>query len=78
MNNLFDLFKNENGDHVLISLDELKSSLDFDKWYFTSKSLYENYLIYFDRFYPTCKIGDKIDVKQLFNAFEHINKTKQL
>ncbi len=76
MGNLYDLFKNENGDHVLISLDELKSRLDFNKWYFTSKLLYENYLAYFDRFYATCKIGDKIDIKQLFNAFEHINKTK--
>ena len=71
MGNLYDLFKNENGDYILISLEELKSKLDFNKWYFTSKMLYDHYKFYLQ--HTSYNLHSIIDIKSMFQSMAFIN-----
>ena len=66
MDNLYDLFKDKNGDHRLISLEELKSKLDFDKWYFTSTKLYNHYELYLN--HTSYDYYSIIDIKVVFHT----------
>lgn len=81
MGNLYDLFKNEEGEYILISLEELKLKLDFDKWYFTSTKLYNHYKTYLLGFGHQENIehliGEEIDVDVLFENFHYLESIRQ-